>query len=339
MSHYETFVSFDGDEDAIAKWAKRLPMRDRLELVSEVYRRTDDGFPEDAVMLVFDSESDTAALKKLRDEGREWAPKFADEVLSMFAAQKTRAPMAVRWPIFLSLVRSRIAIEPRWDALLPVNFGLWTKLTFECVRAIPEDRRAAAIIETCRAEHVYRVQNALLLFSEFPSRDLAAYLVELTKDAEPASKERIVSDLVAAAAHDDDIAALVAALKQNNPKKIVLTCARALKRPTLKKLSPQQQKQLRAAGKRYDGKDLPAAKRLGADRQDEQSFLATLTVCELLDSRGKPAYDAFLYMVDSGTIFKAGTTKVAAEITQGSLACNDEALADALDKALENYRD
>ncbi|MBA3391592.1 MAG: hypothetical protein H0T89_03055 [Deltaproteobacteria bacterium] len=183
------------------------------------------------------------------------------------------------------------------------------------------------------------MQNALLLFSEFPSRDLAAYLVELTKDAEPASKERIVSDLVAAAAHDDDIAALVAALKQNNPKKIVLTCARALKRPTLKKLSPQQQKQLRAAGKRYDGKDLPAAKRLGADRQDEQSFLATLTVCELLDSRGKPAYDAFLYMVDSGTIFKAGTTKVAAEITQGSLACNDEALADALDKALENYRD
>lgn len=247
--------------------------------------------------------------------------------------------MALRWPIFLWLVRSKIAIEPRWDALLPIDRGALKDLALDCARAIPESRRAAAMIEACRDEHVYAVQNALMLFEHFPTRELAGYLLELAKDAEPGWRKRLHAAVTAAAAKDDDVAALIASGKKRATRKTVLACAKVLKRPTLAKLTPAQQKQLRAAGKRYDGDDLPAADRLNPDPENEQSFLSSPTICALHDANGEPAYDAFLYMVDSGTIFKAGTTKVAAEIVQESMEYSNEALADALDDVLKKYRD
>ena len=355
MSHYDKLLSFDADTDAIAEWAATLPMRERLELLSDVYRKRPRGFfPGEDREAVFDSNSET--LAKLGTAGREWAPRFADELLADIAADHERwaadpayragrgdpmkAPFELRWPIFLSLVRSGIAIEPRWDALLPVDTGSAVKeFMFECARAIPEDRRTAAIIRACRDEAVNATRLGLTFFYDRPSRQLAEFLVEQMKELEPPGKKVVLAALTAAAAKDEDIAALVAAMKKRAPKKIVLTCAKALQSPTLKKLSPEQQKQLRAAGKLYDGKDLPAADRLNTDRQNEQSFLSTLTICELHDSKGKRAYDAFLYRVDSGTIFKASTTKVAAEIMQDSIECENEALADALHEVLKKYRD
>lgn len=55
---------------------------------------------------------------------------------------------------------------------------------------------------------------------------------------------------------------------------------------------------------------------------------------ELADAKGKHAYDAYTYAGDSGTIFKAGTTTVVAEIVQGGIECKNEALGDALNAAL-----
>jgi len=39
-------------------------------------------------------------------------------------------------------------------------------------------------------------------------------------------------------------------------------------------------------------------------------------------------------MVDSGTIFKRGTTTRVAEIVQGSVTCKDEVLQEALEMAI-----
>ncbi|MFO0758886.1 MAG: hypothetical protein U0359_20505 [Byssovorax sp.] len=112
-----------------------------------------------------------------------------------------------------------------------------------------------------------------------------------------------------------------------------LTCARAFRPETIDELDALQRKQLVAAAKLYDSQDLPAEARL-ADDGEETSFKGFLEVCSIVDEAGKPAYDAYLYMVDSGTIFRAGTTEVAAEIIQMGMECDDDDLGEALDAAL-----
>lgn len=96
-----------------------------------------------------------------------------------------------------------------------------------------------------------------------------------------------------------------------------------------------QQSQVEKAGKLYDGKALPAARRVSTDMQDEHNFAGTLEVRAIADAKGKLAYDAYTYNGDSGTVFKAGTTTVVAEIVQGGMECQNEALGDALEAALE----
>ncbi len=117
-----------------------------------------------------------------------------------------------------------------------------------------------------------------------------------------------------------------------------LTCGRCLKPMALDELTPTQQAQLAAAGKLYDGRDLPAADRISVEGSDEtgfdQSFRGFLELCELLDGAGTPAYDAVLYMVDSGTIFRAGTTDVVAQIVQCGIECADPSLEKELEVAL-----
>jgi hypothetical protein len=116
-------------------------------------------------------------------------------------------------------------------------------------------------------------------------------------------------------------------------------CVRRILRPDgVDELTPLQQAQLVAAGKRYDGGEYSAAERLSFEGSDahpggqKQSFKGFLEIREIVDaSSGRPAYDAFLYMVDSGTIFRTGTTDVVADIIQCGLECDDEALEAALD--------
>jgi hypothetical protein len=91
-------------------------------------------------------------------------------------------------------------------------------------------------------------------------------------------------------------------------------------------LTALQQKQLATCGKRYDGKSLPAAKRY------QQFSREHLELWDVLDD-ATPAYDAWIYVVDSGTIFEAGTTKVAAEIIQFDFKSKDPLLAMLLQQA------
>ncbi len=92
--------------------------------------------------------------------------------------------------------------------------------------------------------------------------------------------------------------------------------------------------QLQEAGKRYDGDELPAADRLGADGEDElEGQLYRCTFWTVMGD-GVPRFDAWFYMGDSGTIFATGTTEVVAEIIQFGLECSDPALRLALGAAM-----
>ena len=84
-------------------------------------------------------------------------------------------------------------------------------------------------------------------------------------------------------------------------------------------LSAVEREQLRAAGRLYDGQDLSAEERLTENPENEElSFAGFVSHRRVVDG-AEHRYDAWLYQVDSGTIFRAGTTEVAAEIIQFGL--------------------
>lgn len=83
---------------------------------------------------------------------------------------------------------------------------------------------------------------------------------------------------------------------------------------TLADLSASERRQLRVAGKLYDGQDLPARRRIASD-DPEECFGGFLTLWDV-EVGGVHLYDAFVYAVDSGTVFRRGTTEVVAERIQ-----------------------
>jgi hypothetical protein len=117
-----------------------------------------------------------------------------------------------------------------------------------------------------------------------------------------------------------------------------LTCGPCLRPMAIGDLTAIQQAQLAAAGKLYDGRDLPTAARISLEGSDEkgfdQSFRGLIEFCVLFDGAGAPVYDAVLYMVDSGTVFRAGATNVVAHIIQCGIDCTDPELETALGAAL-----
>lgn len=104
-------------------------------------------------------------------------------------------------------------------------------------------------------------------------------------------------------------------------------------------LSLTQRQQLERAGKLYDGNELSAEERLSLDRQagdgeDEGGFHGMLEIWDV-EENGEHAYDALLYMVDSGTVFRRGSLDVVAERIQVHFDAPDEGFAAALQEAHE----
>lgn len=79
---------------------------------------------------------------------------------------------------------------------------------------------------------------------------------------------------------------------------------------TIEALSGSERRQLRVAGKLYDGRNLPAERRIA-----DESFVEFLALWDV-EVNGVHCYDAFVYAVDSGTVFRRRTTEVVAERIQ-----------------------
>mmetsp|Transcript_20315 Transcript_20315/g.51446 ORF Transcript_20315/g.51446 Transcript_20315/m.51446 type:complete len:146 (-) Transcript_20315:301-738(-) len=98
-----------------------------------------------------------------------------------------------------------------------------------------------------------------------------------------------------------------------------------------------QAKQLELCAKLYDGTERPVEVVLQGDGEDEESQLMFLEVHDVVDAdSGEVLYDAYLYMVDSGSIFKHGTLEEVAMVIQFGLECDDEELGQALEEAMAN---
>jgi len=317
------------DDDA-AERLIAMPIVQRLQVVTELCRDLD-GQREDLDSYVLVEAATCSLYRELKDQGRQWAPKTADMLLSLAQSHRRHVPMVYRWPVFWALVKAKVPIEARWDALLPVEWSQ-AKRTRACVRAIPKERRARAILAAL--EHTVRpVEIGMSLLPDFWSAELAVGILVLCERT-GTPLEQVAAQMRKLGRRRPKVIAAVEAYLSQVPKPVVLVCQQTLRPDSVDVLTPLQLGQLEAAGEAYDGRKLDAAARLAAG-DETGSFLGTLEILLLADAVGVPAYDVYLYQVDSGTVFRSGTTQDCAHIVHGSVECDDVALRDGLSVAIE----
>jgi hypothetical protein len=100
-------------------------------------------------------------------------------------------------------------------------------------------------------------------------------------------------------------------------------------------LTEAQRAQLDVIGPLYFG-GTGAARLADDDYDDDPTETRTLLSCAVLKGvdGARHVYDAWFYMTDSGTIFKAGSSERVAEIIQCGLQCGNAKLRSALGPAM-----
>ena len=253
-------------------------------------------------------------LTTLQGEGRAWALRYLGEQKSLNRVH-VRVPLM---PLFLSLVRGKVAIEERWDGLLPtIGRGPLTDLHRECIDAIPPARRAAAIVHALAAHEA--LAALFVVLDAYPMPEL------LTKmfDTYDSLADRLTAEekkrLQALAAAHTELAPVIAARVRESKNR---------KRPKLvfepvpfsrKALTPLQKKQLE-----------------WVDREKLEWKLVELFIVR--DDKGVHRYDVALHAREDGVVYRAKTAKREASFAQGGADGPKEALCDALDDGLAAIR-
>lgn len=298
----------------------------------------------DLTMLGSDYDGDTDVLNRLRTETAKidaslgaWAQKMAPWLLAIREAdyrdwECSDVRAEVLEAVFVALVRAGVRMDPNWETLLPLEHVAWdTEHVYECIDAIPKERREARLLDGLDRLPVYAWKHAVAvkLLKKYPYRSIARWVLARAKDAENPNKViKALLDL-----GDDEIAALVKEHKAGQKPAPKLTVR---SRGEVGKLDAVAKKQLEIAANRYDDEKHTAEEILANEDGDAGIMCSTIEVVRIDDAKKKPAFDAWLYMVDSGTIFRAGTTEVVAEVVQGSIECSDPALRAALADAIES---
>jgi hypothetical protein len=131
-----------------------------------------------------------------------------------------------------------------------------------------------------------------------------------------AKRQRVVADALAAALRGE-------------PPPLVLEVKRRISPKRLAELTPLQKRQFRSTIGDGDWGD-------GVKRRTPEDFF--LSIAEIVDQDGKHAFDLFSVMVDSGAVYRAGTTELATPIAQLGFDTKDRRLADALHQAVHEER-
>lgn len=279
-------------------------------------------------------------LEEIGPGSGEWARRLADRMIALDDAPPLfhrEKPAGNRMglfetrtlclPVFLAMARGGGAIEPRFDRIL--WFERWTDpaIVHDCIGAIPEDRREQAILDVLAAS----LDTAFFageILPRYPGARVASSILVLAPgSADPRAVLRAVK---AAAKQNPAIAAELAKHEMSIPR-LRVADRKAPPRPA--ELDGIAVQQLEAAAVGNDGTPWTAAQILAGEAGQEFAP-ENVEMLRIENARGEHAYDAWLIVPDSGTIFRAGTTEVVAERVQGALECADPALRAALQDAL-----
>lgn len=270
---------------------------------------------------------------QLHGKGAEWARSYLDSV----HADTSKTQLHDLMPPFMALVRAGVPIEPPWDARMP----LLVRYAREFLRAVPESRREASALASLRLGHPANALKVIIeILPVLPSAALLALALECIPKSMGSPRKHRRALREAAGTHSKLLALLDAADAEAGPP-LVLTKTRArsiASEGSAAIFSELDKEQLLVAGKRYlGGKGAPIEVLLAENPKgpdEERSLRGQLRYHAIADAKGKHAYDAWLYQTDSGCIFKAGTSRVAAEVVHFSVTCKDDRLAEALEEAL-----
>jgi hypothetical protein len=272
------------------------------------------------------------------EAGRAWAIEFADRLLALFTPGAPVAECGNRntpstdltRAAFVSLVRARVPIEPRWDALLTLQTWMAAEEREACIHAIPTERREAAVAATLPRTSV---EVAIDLLPHFPFTCVAAWILSGLQYA--CDPQGVLNAVRAAVKRNPAILEVLEPVEKRLARMPTFRI-KARVRPIVEaKLDATAKKQLEAANRRYGGHKMTTKQIFAAEAQEGEVILPSLTErLTLEDSKKKHVYDAWLYNGDSGTVFKARSTVAVAEIIQGGLECKSLALKLALTMVL-----
>ena len=275
-------------------------------------------------------------IDQLRGEAKEWATDYLDAVLADANVDLRGRDL---FPAFVALVRAGAPLEARWDPIFTLSAPY--RYVRELLLALPEPRRLHAALPALKRMHPGSALHVVIeVLPVLPAVALAEYALSCIPSAGGSPRKHRRALREAAGAHADILALLDAADVAAGPP-LVLTPTRErsiASEGASAVFSELDKEQLLACGKRYlGGKGAPlevllAENPTGPD--EERSLRGQLFYRAIADAKGKHVYDAWLYQTDSGTIFKAGTTRVAAEVVHFSVTCKDDRLAEALEEAL-----
>lgn len=286
-------------------------------------------------------------IEELSDEGRQWAPAYADWLLALFAkpefaserAGMAQIPNQIRAPLFLSLVRSGIEIKPLWDELLPLTWGKeeHRRAAIECLNALPKERQGPAIATVLALRFPGQAISAgLSLFDDYPSPDLTRLIIEQSSEVvgsvfDTPRREILENRLAPRLRKHPDLDRMLQDHLESLPPRLDIHCKRVFYPSKEGSLSPERRKQLvdAAPGLGLEIEDKTDGSFSFGDEGDE-----FVTYYEIVDGEGHPIYEAILWMEEDGWVLYANTTKIAASVCQGWIEVDDEPLREALHEVL-----
>lgn len=237
---------------------------------------------------------------------------------------------------FIAMVRGGVFLEARFDEVFTLS--RWSPLDEqrEVLDAIPAERRETALL-TGIANAPFpdeRVRLALALLPHYPYPSLARHVVaHLDQARNPKDALKQLKQLA------PTIPAVAAELAANQGKRAAIPALRVASHelnPAPDTVDSVGRAQLVLSAKRYDGRECTADELLTQTGQDEEPLGPFERL--RIDDKKAPAYDAWLYMTDSGTFFRTGTTDIVAEVIQGGVECADLRLRAALIAALADEK-
>jgi len=289
-------------------WLERLSVPTRLEALVELVRHG----------RFYDFELSTKGVwasdlvKHLGAGGEEWAR-------GVLAAEPRPRDAFPRQLAFLALVRSQAPIAPEWDRDLPFIRGVPLELTFECARALPDERRDAALIAHLRSTSL---ANALALLDQFESDTLARFVVQKARSGSSRDRAKVREHWGALLERRPGLAIFLAELPPPVVPRSELGSLRLAnyRRPfhrPMSELTGPQREQLEAlieSSMDSDGKSLHD---FFGDLNEEDFPLKALEQIDVVDTAtGVVVADLFLYPYGDGAVVHHGTTSMIANIVQ-----------------------
>jgi hypothetical protein len=311
---------FERDVSLTAFAKVDLPLADRLEAFADIALG--------AYPYVF---ADWKRFDELRgDAVTAWAKRQADRAVAALASkhndQASHLKTSFTLAIFLGLARGKVAFDPRWSVLVD-PFTSSKRELIEGLKGIPEPHRTRILVERLSTAVLGGpVETGLALLPHFPSAALAKVILDRSGDANT-PKAKVVAGVTAVAAKHDAVQAALDVFKGRQPKPLHLTIAKVHEPRSVAALTKTQRAQVLRMFERWDGKALSLEERYANGD-------GGVVIRELVDAKGKRAYDAVSFNADDGLVFLTNGTDEVAHLVQHGIECDDERLYDALREAL-----